>query len=60
MFPNLRALLKSHPISGCLFLVVTVPIMMIVLALLPPLAYFLVSWLLWTQYFLDKDKRPHQ
>jgi hypothetical protein len=54
MFRELGALLKSHPVSGCLLLVVAMPVLMIVLALLPPLGFFLVSRVVWTAYFYGK------
>ena len=56
MFWNIRALLKSHPVSGCLLLVVTLPVVAVIMSLLPPLAFFLVSWLMWTLYFYEREK----
>ena len=57
MFPNIRALLRSHPILGTLLLIIVLPPLTIILALLPPLAFFMVSWVLWTAYFYAKDTR---
>jgi Na+-transporting NADH:ubiquinone oxidoreductase subunit NqrD len=42
-------------IGGCLLLLVAFPVLVIVLALLPPVAFFLVSWVIWTVYFYRKD-----
>ena len=49
---------KATTVTGrgeCLLLVVAVPVLTIIFALLPPLGFFAVSWLIWTLYFFRRE-----